>query len=180
MIQSSFLLALLFLMQTPKPPSDAPLEKSACFAFVDHEYIFTIEIVKPGVPIFNFVSMTAVENNIPAKNIRLSLENRKAAAKFLTIDTGDRQPMPVFSAVVHPRSSFGFKLNGDFGDVSEIYGATIQMGPEDFKMVPLESFDFDVLAAKINRINLGSPDFSEDFRVLQLESMGTRSRTRKK
>jgi hypothetical protein len=179
MIQSSFFLALLFFMQTLKPDADAPLEKSAHFAFVDREYIFTIEMVKPGVPVFNYVSLTDAQTSVPAKNIRLSLENRKAATKFLTIDSGDRQPMAVFSAVVRPRSSFGFLLNGDFGDVTEIFGASVQLGSEDFKLVPLKSYDFEALAAKINRINLGSPDFTDDFKVLGLKPIGTRSRAKK-
>jgi hypothetical protein len=176
MIQFPFLLLFPLLVQTPA--SSQPLEKSAYFAFVDHDYIFTIEIVKPGVPLLNFVSMTDQENSVPAKNIRLSLENRKVAVRFFTIDTGD-QPMAVSSMSVHRRSSFGFRLNGDFGDAKELLGVTIQMGTEDFKLVPLRSFDFETLAIKINRINLGSPDFSEDWRVLHMESMGARSPARK-
>ncbi len=169
---------LLFLLLTQAPAPNQPLEKSSYFAFVDHEYIFTIEMAKPGVPLLNFVSMTDQENTIPAKNIRLSLENRKVATKSFTIETGD-QPMAVFSTMVHPRSSFGFRLNGDFGDARELFGATIQMGGEDFKLIPLRSFDFETLAIKVNRINLGSPDFGDDWRILRLESMGTRSPARK-
>lgn len=179
MIQSSLFLAFLFLLQAPKPASDAPIEKSAYLVYVDREYIFTIEMVRPGVPLFNFISMTNEENNLPAKNIRLTFENRKVVVKFFTIDTGTRDPMSVFSTAVHPRSSFGFRLNGEFGDVRELFGATVQMGTDDFKLVPLKSFDFETLAAKINRINLGSPDFSDDWRVLQLELIGTRLRARR-
>jgi hypothetical protein len=173
-----FPLLLLFSLLVQAPASNQPPEKSSYFAFVDHEYIFTIELVKPGVPLLNFVSMTDQENNIPAKNIRLSLENRKVAAKSFTIETGDR-PMAVFSTTVHPRSSFGFRLNGEFGDAKELFGATIQMGTEEFKLVPLRSFDFETLAIKVNRINLGSPDFGGDWRVLQLETLGTRTPARK-
>jgi hypothetical protein len=176
MIHFPFLLLFTLLVQTPA--SGQPLEKSAYFAFVDHEYIFTIEVVKPGIPLLNFVSMTDQENSIPAKSVRLSLENRKVAAKSFTIETGD-QPISAFSTMVHPRSSFGLRLNGDFGDAKELSGATIQMGIEDFKLVPLRSFDFETLALKVNRINLGSPDFSDDWRVLRLELMGTRSPARK-
>jgi hypothetical protein len=176
MIQFPFL--LLFSLLAQAPASSRPLEKSAYFAFVDHDYIFTIEVVKPGVPLLNFVSLTDQENSIPAKNIRLSLENRKVAPRFFTIETGD-QPISVSSAMVRPRSSFGLRLNGDFGSAKELWGATIQMGTEDFKLIPLRSFEFETLAIKVNRINLGSPDFSEDRRVLQLESMGTRSPARK-
>jgi hypothetical protein len=176
MIRFSLLLLFSFLAQATAP--NAQLEKSAYLAFVDHEYIFTIEVVKPGVPLLNFVSMTDQENSIPAKNVRLSLENRKVAAKSFTIETGD-QPIGVFSTMVHPRSSFGLRLNGDFGKAEELFGATIQMGDQDYKLVPLRSFDFETLAIKVNRINLGSPDFSDDWRLLRLELIGTRSPARK-
>jgi hypothetical protein len=181
MIQLHFLLLLSFLAQAANLSigSNPPLDKSIYLAFVDREYIFTIEIVKPGVPLFNFVSMTDQDIVLPPKNIRLSLENRSADVKFYTIDTGDRDPMPVSSITIHPRSSFGFQLNGDFGDAKELFGATIRLGTDDFKLVPLKSFDFETLAVKVNRINLGSPDFSDDWRVLKLESMGSRSRARK-
>jgi hypothetical protein len=180
MIQLLFLLlALLGQGTAPKTASIQPLEKSAYFAFVDRDYIFTLEVEKPGVPIFNFVSMTDQENAIPAKNIQLSLENHKVPVKFFTIDTGDRDPMAVSSMTIHRRSSFGFKLNGDFDNAKELYGAAVRVGNENFTLVPLTSFDFEALAAKVNHINLGSPDFSDDWRVLKLESMGTRSRARK-
>jgi hypothetical protein len=172
------LLFLSFLSPLQAAQSPAP-EKSAYFAFVDREFIFTVEMVKPGVPLFNFVSMVEQENAIPAKNIRLSLENRKIPAKFFTIETGDRDPIAVSSMTMHPRSSFGFQLNGDFGEAKELFGVSVQLGNEEFKLAPLESFDFEALAVKINRINLGSPDFSDDWRILKMESLGTRARARK-
>jgi len=53
------------------------------------------------------------------------------------------------------------------------------VGEEDMKLVPLASFDFENLALKVNRLNLRSPDFSDDWRILKLETMGTRERTRR-
>jgi hypothetical protein len=53
------------------------------------------------------------------------------------------------------------------------------LGDEDLKLAPLTSFDFEFLAARINRLNLGSPDFSEDWRVLRLEKLGSRSPARR-
>jgi hypothetical protein len=165
----------------PKPQVDSrPLEKSAYFAFVDHDYIFTVEVVKPGVHLLNFVSMTDEEIKLLAKNIRISLDNRKTPAKLLTIETGDiKQPMSVAAMTIRPRSSFGVRLTGDFGSDQQIFGVTIRLGDEDLKLVPLASFDFEFLAARINRLNLGSPDFSEDWRVLRLEKLGSRSPARK-
>ncbi len=186
MIRLAFLLWVTFLGQSPqlpsgKPPAnDLPLEKSAYFAFVDHDYIFTIEVVKPGIPLLNFVSMADQDVSLPAKNIRLTLENRKAVAKVLSIETGDFQhPMSVTSLTIHPRSSFGVRIDGDFGDAKELDGATIRIGAEDFKLKPLTGFEFEALVLKVNHLNLGSPDFQEDWRVLRLESLGSRSAARR-
>ena len=162
----------------PKP-ENKPLEKSAYFAFVDRDYIFTVEGVKPGVFLLNFVSMTDQDISLLAKNVRLTLENRKEPGKLLTIETGDvKQPMSVTSLAIHPRSSFGLRLDGDFGKDKEIYGATIRLGNEDLKLEPMTSFDFDSLVTKVNAINLGSPDFREDWTVLNLHRIGDRQPAR--
>ena len=159
---------------------NAPLEKSAYFAYASYDYIFTIEIVKPGVPLFNFVSMMDQEIKLPAKNVRLSLENRTAPSKMFAVEPGDfQQPMKVIALTIHPRSSFGVRLEGDFANVTELNGATIRIENEDFHLVPLRSFDFESLVLKVNRLNLGSPDIREDWRVLHLEAMGSRTRARR-
>jgi hypothetical protein len=182
MFRSIFILICCFIgqtlsiAQTLSVTPDAVPEKSAYFAFADQDFIFTIELVKPGVPLFNFVSMTDQDTLLPAKNIRLQLENRKAAGKVFAIEAGAFQmPVSVLTLTMHPRSSFGVRIDGDFGAVREIFGATIRIGKEDFKLIPLASFDFESLALKVNRINLGSPDFKEDWKVLQLSRLGTRS-----
>lgn len=186
MIGLSLLLWLSLLGQVStaplnKPPSDGhPLEKSAYFAFVDHDYIFTIEAVKPGVLLLNFVSMSDAEAKLVAKNILIALENHKTAAKLLNIETGDfKQPMSTVWLTIHPRSSFGVRISGDFGNATEIFGATIRLGDENLKLAPLTSPDFEFLAMRVNRINLGSPDFSEDWQVLRLQKLGSRSPARK-
>jgi hypothetical protein len=175
MIVFNLLLGLSMLGQLPAAGSRS-LERSAYFAFADHEYIFTVEVVKPGVPILNFVSMADQDVRLLAKNIRLFLDNRTAAVRLLAIETGEiRQPMVVSDLTIHPRSSFGVRLDGDFDNTKELSGATIRLGGEDFKLAPLTSFDFESLVLKVNRINLESPDFSDDWRVLRLELLGSRS-----
>jgi hypothetical protein len=182
MIHSVLLLCFfLFPQAAPKltRPSlveKEPLEKSAYFAFVDHDFIFTIEVVKPGVPLLNFVSMSDEEVRIYAKDIRLDLGNHKVASRMLSVETGEFQhPMNVASMAIHPRSSFGVRLEGDFGDAKELYGATIRLGEEDLHLAPLSKFDFEMLVLKVDRLNLGSPDFRDDWRVLKLEVLGRRS-----
>jgi hypothetical protein len=180
MIRLFPLLCLALFAPSTLSAETKPLEKSADFAFVDHDYIFTIEVVKPGIPLLNFVSMSDDEARIYAKDIRLTLANRKVNAKLLSIETGEFQrPMSVASLTIHPRSSFGVRIDGDFGDVRQLYGATIRLGDEDLQLAPLSSFEFEVLVAKVNRLNLGSPNFNEDWRVLKLEPLGSRSVARK-
>ncbi len=186
MIRLCLLCWFAFFGQSPQaaqvtpPASSQPLEKSSCYAFADRDYIFTIEVVKPGVPLLNFVSMTDADISLPAKNVRLTLENRKVAAKLFAIEAGDfQQPMVVTSLTIHPRSSFGVRIEGDFGNAEQLYGATIRLGAEDLKLVPLTSMDFDNFVLKVDRLNLGSPDFSDDWRVLRLEPLGSRSPARK-
>ncbi len=171
--------------QAPRPPlsrqpagpsaPSVPLEKSAYLAFVDHDFIFTVELVKPGVPLFNFVSMSDSDQNLFARNIRVTLENRKVPGEYFMVDTGDpKEPMIVPSVHMRARSSFGVRLQGNFGTTKEVMGATVKVGNEDLKLVPLTSFQFENLALKVDRINLGSPDFSDDWRVLKLETIGSR------
>jgi|WetSurMetagenome_2_1015567.scaffolds.fasta_scaffold206637_2 hypothetical protein len=185
MIGLSLLLCFSFIGQLPAdtsntvPPGKSPLEKSACFAFVDRDYIFTVEIVKPGIPLLNFVSMTDQNAKLQAKNVRFTLENRKAVAKVFSIETGSlSQAIPTVFLTMHPRSSFGVRVSGDFEYTQELLGVAIRLGSEELKLAPLSNFDFEILVSKVNQINLGSPDFSEDWRVLRLQKIGERSPVR--
>ncbi len=182
MTRLSLLLWFALLGQTPTEPPNKlstgsrPLSKSSYFAFVDRDYIFTVEVVKSGVPLLNFVSMADADIKLPAKNVRVTLENRKAAVKVFAVETGDiKQPLVTAVLTIHPRSSFGVQLNGDFGDAKELLGIDILLGDEDLRLAPLTNFDFEVLVLKVNRINLGSPDFSEDWQVLRMDKLGSRS-----
>ena len=133
-------------------------------------------MVKPGIPLFNFISMSDTQQLLPAKEVRLTLEGRRAPGKLFIVDTGDpKEPVVIPSVRLRAKSSFGVRLQGDFGDAKELLGVTVRCGPDDFFLVPLSSFDFENLALKVNRLNLGSPDLRDDWRVLKLEPMGTRA-----
>jgi hypothetical protein len=182
MIRIFLLLWVPFLgQQQAEPPNkpsagSRPLDRSAYFAFVDHDYIFTLEIVNPGVPLLNFVSLAEEDMKLMAKDVRLILENRKAPGKVFEIETGDiSQPMDAALLTIHPKTSFGARLIGDFDNVKEALGVSIQFGQEELKLAPLTNYDFEILVLKINRINLGSPDFSQDWQVLRLDKLGSRS-----
>jgi hypothetical protein len=176
-----FCLAWLSQVQPSSPQEQATsdgagnLEKSAYFAFVDRDYIFTFEVVAPGVPLLNFVSMTDDQKSLPAKVVRVALENRKVPAQSFLVDTGDpKEPLTLAALTMRPRSAFGVRVKGDFGTEKEVTGVTIKVGEEDFKLVPLTSLAFENLVLKVNRINLASPDFRDDWQALKLEVMGAR------
>lgn len=152
------------------------LEKSAYLAFVDRDYIFTVEVVNPGIVILNFVSMADTARTLPAKQIRIKLETRTVPVRFFLVDTGDpKQPITTPSVTMRPRSSFGVRLQGDLGDARELSGVVIRLGDEEIKLAPLSSMVFENLVLKVNRINLNSPDFKEDWAVLKLEVIGSRA-----
>jgi hypothetical protein len=175
---------LIFLLLLPAAGFGAEeeqiLKKSAYYAYVGRDYIFTIEMIDPGTPLLNFVSMLDQEGKLQAKNIRLSLGNRRAAAELFVVEPDQKQdPILVSSMQIRPRSSFGFRLDGKFGTVRELYGAEIKLGEDTFKLAPLTNIDFEILVDKVNRLNLVSPDFRDDFRVLNLGLMGNRSSSRR-
>jgi hypothetical protein len=156
-------------------PETVPFDKSAYFAFADRDYIFTIELVRPGVPLLNFVSMTDRDARLSAKNVQLTLGNRKATVSLFAVEVGrSQEPVLLASLTINPRSSFGIRLEGNFGQAPELHGATIRIENDVFHLSPLSGFDFEDLVAKINRLNLDSPDFRDDWRVLRLERIGDR------
>ncbi len=181
-ILTTFCLALLAQLPQSAPPGQTrggaagALEKSAYFAFVDHDYIFTVEVVAPGVPLLNFVSMTEDAGSLSAKQVRVALETRKVPGRSFLVDTGDpKEPMVIAALTLRPRSSFGVRIQGDFGDAKEFSGVVIQLGREDLKLAPLTSLEFENLVLKVNRINLGSPNFRDDWQAVKLETIGSRS-----
>jgi len=171
------------VLRVPEPiPEEKAktLDRSAYLAFVDRDYVFTIELINPGVPLLNFVSMSDAEKRLQAKDIRLALDDRQTAGTVFLVDTSNpKEPMRTSSLRIRSRSSFGVRLNGDFGQAKEIAGATIRMDGEEFKLALLTSLGFESLVLKINNINLGSPDFRDDWRVLNLETLGTRRSIRR-
>ena len=180
---AAFFIILILMGQgtPPGPPAKtqkdtAPaLEKSAYFAFVDRDYIFTLEVVAPGVPLLNFVSMTDDAKPLTAKQIRMALENRKVPGNLFLVDTGNpKEPLALASVTMRPRSSFGVRVTGDLEAEKELTGVTVRVGNEDFKLAPLSSLAFENLVLKVNRINLASPDFRDDWQALKLEALGTR------
>jgi hypothetical protein len=177
-----WVLALALTCQAPQnDKTPAALEKSAYFAFVDRDFILTLEVVGPGIPLLNFVSMAEAPKMLAAKQVRIRLENRNIVARYFLVDTGDpKQPINTPSLNMRPRSSFGVRVQAELGEAREVDAVTIRIGEEDFKLMSLTSLAFENLVLKVNRINLESPDFRQDWDALKLQVLGTRERASRK
>lgn len=148
------------------------------FAFVDYEFLFTLELVRPGTPILNFVNMGRSSPYLNVSEIRLVSGIKLYRPQLFRIDTSDdKDPMRIASLHVLPKSSFGLTLMGqDIRELESIDKVTIKLGSNQFYLQALEEAAFETLVKKVNQISLISPDIREDFRVLDLRPLGRRQR----
>jgi hypothetical protein len=93
------------------------------------------------------------------------------------MDTGiEGQTITIPGSKIHARSAFGLALKGDFTGLEKLDKVVVRLKNETFELEPVSKNDFDLLAAKINKISLGSPDIREDYRVLRIPLKGKRTR----
>lgn len=145
------------------------------FIFLDQEFILTLELVRPGVPIFNFINLGNGSYQLAASDIRIIAGIKLFHPNLFDVETSNRRdPLRVGSMRVHPHSSFGVTLRGSLETVEAIDRVSIQLGNDRFELRSISLAEFDDLSKKISQINLISPDIREDFRVLELKPLGTR------
>lgn len=159
----------------PTHQDDAPSKRH--FLFLDYEFIFTLELVQSGIPILNFINLGTKSYNLQASDVRIIAGIKLYKPRLFDVETADpNDPLRVSSIRIRPRSSFGITLIGDLAPVSEIDRVSIKLGQNHFDLRSISSKSFDTLSEKIMRINLLSPNIRDDFRVLELKSMGWRRR----
>ncbi|MBI3656368.1 MAG: hypothetical protein HY232_08080 [Acidobacteria bacterium] len=164
------------------PPrlSQDPADKTVSgrhFVFVDYEYIFTLELTDNKTPILNFANITDHRHTLSPSHIQLFSRGRRYPVKFLVMDTGnDRETITIPSTKIYAHSSFGYALKGDFNHLDKLDRATVRLNGAVIDLEPVSKNDFEMLAHKINRINLASPDIRDDFRVLRIALKGKRTR----
>lgn len=145
------------------------------FIFLDQEFILTLELVRPGVPIFNFINLGNGSYQLTASDIRIIAGIKLFRPNLFDVETSNRRdPLRVGSMRVHPHSSFGVTLRGNLETVEAIDRVSVQLGSDRFELRSISLPEFDDLSKKISQINLVSPDIREDFRVLELKPLGTR------
>ena len=178
-MQKLFLSFLLFLasgwvsgqsLEKPSPQS------SRCHVFIDDQNIWTVEILEdPGgaiVPILNIITFSPGRWDLRPRQIYIyNQESQEAEVEAFSMDTGS-EPIRMQYLNVLGHSFIGLDLLGQFDDFTEPTRIAIDLGEDRFQLEPLDCIDYDGLAAKIDKINLESPNLWEDFDVLQIEFLG--------
>lgn len=160
--------------QNPSPP-----ETSRCHVFIDHQFIWTFEMVDSSnggtVPVLNIITFEkGVWEFRPEQIHILNRDKREAEVNKFSIDTGViGEPYDTPYLRVRGNSFIGMDLLGEFGQFSEPAEVVVDLGDDRYRLEPMDCLDFGMLAEKINRVNFDSPDIREDFHVLQIPLMGT-------
>lgn len=162
---------------TAQPQQAAP-QASRCHAFVDNRNIWTFEIVEDSnrkiVPILNIITFTQGEWEFrPAQLHIRNQKGRGARIEKFSLDTGvPDEPYLMEYFRVLGNSFIGLELMGQFDDFAEPTEVAIDLGDFRFQLQPMDCLDFDMLAQKIDQVNIDSPDIGEDFYVLKIEYIG--------
>ena len=148
------------------------------FVFIDTQYIWTLEIVlnpydRP-IPILNVITLTRGEWDF--RPIQVSLVNpagRVADIERFSMDTGEEgNPYLTNYLKVLGNSFIGVDLTGDLEEFRELSEVRIELGNNLFRLAPVHPAAFESLVAKINQVNVDSPDIREDFQVLGIFPIG--------
>ncbi|MDA2927932.1 hypothetical protein MYX78_12015 [Acidobacteria bacterium AH-259-G07] len=172
-----FLIPTLVLGQLEDKPAS---KSSPCHVFIDDQNIWTLEIVQDPdgvlVPILNIITFSRGQWEFRPPQIHIvNQKGREARVEKFEMDTGvPGEPYIMRYLRVLGNSFIGLNLVGKFDDFTDATRVLIDLGRERFHLQPLDCMDFEMLAEKINRINIDSPDIWEDFDVLQIEYVGER------
>ena len=176
---SSFLLLATSL--SASPPVDPYPDSSRCHVFVDHENIWTLEMVQDSdqkrTPILNIITFTEGSWSFRPRQLHLfNQKGKKAKYGRFSLDTGvTEKPYVTNFLRILGNSFIGLDLKGNFVDFSELSQVSIDLGEMRFELQPIDCDEFEILAEKINHVNVDSPDIKEDFYLLKIDSIGKKA-----
>ena len=159
-------------------PADKSPASSRCHIFVDYENIWTLEMVQDSdrkrTPILNVITFQEGEQALRPRQVHLfNQKGKEAKVKKFSLDTGvPDEPYTTNFIKVLDRSFIGLDLKGNFGDFAEPSQVDIDLGELRFELQAIDCEEFEILAEKINNINVDSPDIKEDFCLLKIEHVG--------
>ena len=152
---------------------------SRCHVFIDQKNIWTLEtIVTPGgeiIPILNIVTLSTGKWEFRPRQIHIfNMSGSRAHITKMAMDTGSLGESYLTTYLfIRGNSLIGLELLGNFNHFAEPASVSIDLEKNRFKLKSIDCADFEHLTEKINRINLNSPNVSEDFEVLQINPLGS-------
>lgn len=171
-----FSLAFPQILSRPKsqPLSGEIPKVSRYFAYIDGEVIWTVENSQGQPPILNIVTFSDVTSPLRPAQIRIyDPRGKRLEVRELKIETGDpKDPYRTKNLRVLGRSFIGVLIEMKDAGFDEASRVEIHWNGRVYELTPLNALDFNILAEKINNININSPDIRDDFRVLKLETLG--------
>jgi len=172
-------------VQTAAPAEPPKAEPTACHLFIDHQYIWTVEVLKDSAgkpaPILNIITFLEGQWDLRPPDIHLFNPNDvEAEIEKFAIDTGvPGDPYIVRYLKVHGDSFIGIDLMGDFEGFEKLSRVSIDLGETRFLLEPIDCLDFENTARQIDQINYDSPDIRQDFEVLGISYKGKREARRR-
>jgi hypothetical protein len=177
------LTGLIIILSPAALAQEAPrkVEQSRCHCFIDHENIWTLEMVqsKEGkrTPILNIITFTPGEWDLKPSFVHVfNQKNKEARIQKFSMDTGIADEPYVSSTLrVLGNGFIGVDLMGDFDEFGEPSKVLVDLGDKRFELKPMDCLEFDMLAEQINKINFDSPNVKADFDILKIELVGTKT-----
>lgn len=154
-------------------------EASRCHAFIDTDFIWTLEMVQEPsgrlTPILNIVTLIRGQWEFRPNQVRIyGRSGREATLQRFSIETGADPYVTEYFKVLG-NSFIGLDLIGSFEDeFAEPSRVAIDLGNDQFELQVLGCLEFDRLVDQINQINFDSPRIEDDFEVLRIEPVGKR------
>tara|TARA_B100000949_G_C14229663_1_gene428343 strand:+ start:219 stop:779 length:561 start_codon:yes stop_codon:yes gene_type:complete len=152
-------------------------QTSRCHLFIDHENIWTLEILKNegiAVPILNIITLSPGEWEFRPRNIHLyDSQGRRTQIQKFSMNLGTEEFYVSEYLKVLGNNAIGLDLIGQSMDFFEITKVFIDLGTNRFYLNSIDCVAFDSIVEKINQIDLNNHEIQRYFKALQIELTGT-------
>ncbi len=152
-----FLFVEMLLVLTSQAGAEA--QGSKYFFYVSDKRLATLELVLgKNKAIVNYINLDDVIELIEAPNLLILDANGKAYHGHLIVNEnpGDGEARYRVSDLVKPRQYRGYDIVGDFRFQAPPREAYLRLGARIIRLDPLEKDDFEIEAAKVERIDLSA------------------------
>lgn len=176
LIRVAFTLVVLLLFLVS--PTYAA-EPSLCHAFVDYDFIWTLEVVRQRAavtPILNVVAFSSGEWEVQPAQIKITDEKgAERKVEDFSFDSGD-PAKPYLNPYFKLRGGefIGMDLIGDFSTVDAFSRVEIETGKDRFILEPMDCNSFEELADKIGELEIGTGNQVAAFQMLNIQLLGER------